>query len=100
MNILDALLDAQGGGVVKQLGQQFGLEGDQATAALSALVPALAAGLARNATQDGGLAGLTAALSGGRHGKYLDDLGSLCCPRVQRPHSSSTGCQRPGSVRA
>ena len=40
-------------------------------------MPALAAGLARNATQDGGLAGLTAALSGGRHGQYLDDLGSL-----------------------
>ena len=46
MNILDALLNAQGGGAVKQLGQQFGLEGDQATAALSALVPALAAGFA------------------------------------------------------
>lgn len=77
MNILEALLNAQGGGAVKQLGQQFGLEGDQATAALSALVPALAAGLARNATQEGGLAGLTAALSGGRHTQYLDDLGSL-----------------------
>lgn len=77
MNILDALLNAQGGGAVKQLGQQFGLPGDQATAALSALVPALAAGLARNATQDGGMAGLTAALSSGRHGHYLDDPDSL-----------------------
>ena len=80
MNILEALLEAQGGGVVKQLGQQFGLQGDQATAALSALVPALAAGFAKNATQEGGLAGLTAALSGGRHGGYLDDLGSLAHP--------------------
>ena len=50
MNILDALLNAQGGGAVKPLGQQFGLEGDQATAAPSALVPAPAAGPARNAT--------------------------------------------------
>ena len=44
---------------------------------MSAKVRRKAAGLARNATQDGGLAGLTAALSGGRHAQYLDDLGTL-----------------------
>ena len=80
MNILEALMAAQGGGAVSQLGQQFGLRNDQAAAALKALVPALATGLARNATQEGGLAGLTAALSGGRHGSYLDDLTSLAQP--------------------
>ncbi len=31
MNILDALMAAQGGGAVKQLGQQFGLGDDQTT---------------------------------------------------------------------
>lgn len=82
MNILEALMAAQGGGAVKQLGQQFGLGDDQTSAALSALVPALAAGLAKNATREGGLAGLTAALSGGRHGSYLDDLGSLTRPET------------------
>ncbi len=51
MNILEVLLAAQGSGAVTQLGQQFGLQGDQASAALSALVPALAAGLAVNATR-------------------------------------------------
>jgi len=80
MNILEALMAAQGGGAVKQLGQQFGLEGDQVSAALSALVPALAGGLAKNAMKDGGLAGLAAALSGGRHGSYLDNLASLASP--------------------
>lgn len=80
MNILEALMAAQGGGAVKQLGQQFGLGDDQTNAALSALVPALAAGLARNATREGGLDGLTAALSGGRHGSYLDDVSSLSRP--------------------
>jgi hypothetical protein len=82
MNILEALMAAQGGGAVKQLGQQFGLGDDQTSAALSALVPALAAGLAKNATREGGLEGLTAALSGGRHGSYLDDLGSLTRPET------------------
>lgn len=91
MNILEALLAAQGGGAVKQLGQQFGLEGDQTAAALSALVPALAAGLAKNATKDGGLAGLTAALSGGRHGSYLDDLASLASPSTTADGNSILG---------
>ena len=77
MNILEALMAARGGGAVKQLGEQFGLGEDQTSAALAALVPVLAAGLAKNATREGGLDGLTAALSGGRHGSYLDDLGSL-----------------------
>ncbi len=43
-------------------------------------MPALAAGLARNATREGGLDGLTAALAGGRHGSYLDDVSSLSRP--------------------
>ncbi len=82
MNILEALLAAQGGGAVQQLGKQFGLQDNQAAAALSALVPALAAGMAKNATKEGGLAGLGAALSGGRHGQYLDDLGALTRPET------------------
>lgn len=82
MNLLEALMAAHGGGAVKQLGQQFGLGDDQAGAALSALVPALAAGLAKNATRAGGLEGLTAALTGGRHAGYLDDPGSLARPET------------------
>lgn len=77
MNILDALLAAQNGGAVQQLGRQFGLDDRQVTSALSALVPALASGFARNATSQGGLDGLLGALAGGRHAGYLDDLGSL-----------------------
>ena len=44
MNILDAIINAKEGGAVQQLGSQFGLGQDQTTAALSALIPALAAG--------------------------------------------------------
>jgi len=86
MNVLEAILAAQNGGAVKQLGRQFGLGDDQATAALSALVPALAAGFSRNMQQEGGLASLAAALAGGRHTQYLDDLSSL-----QRPETAADG---------
>lgn len=86
MNLLDVLRAANDGGAVRQLGQQFGLDDERAGAALSALVPALASGLAKNATQTGGLENLLGALAGGRHASYLDDLGSLA-----RPETTSDG---------
>lgn len=82
MNILEALLAAQGGSAVQQLGRQFGLGDEQVTSALSALVPALASGFAKNATASGGLDSLVGALAGGRHASYLDDLGALARPET------------------
>ncbi|MGD9906773.1 MAG: DUF937 domain-containing protein, partial [Vicinamibacterales bacterium] len=80
MQMLDAILAARDGGAVNELGRQFGLSHDQATAALSALVPAITAGLSRNARQEGGLASLAGALAGGGHARFLDDLASLGQP--------------------
>ena len=77
MNLLETILAAQNGGAAQQLGRQFGLGESQTSAALSALVPALAAGFSRNMQQEGGLASLAAALSGGQHTQYLDDASSL-----------------------
>jgi len=51
MNVLDAVLDAQGGAAARQTGSSLGLSQDQTGAALAALVPALAAGLQRNASR-------------------------------------------------
>ncbi|MEZ5291666.1 MAG: DUF937 domain-containing protein [Vicinamibacterales bacterium] len=82
MNILETLLAAGNGGAVNQLGRQFGLGDDQTAAALSALVPALASGVARNATSTGGLDALLGALAGGNHAGYLDDPGSLARPET------------------
>jgi hypothetical protein len=59
MNILEAVLGAQGGGAVQQLGRQFGWKDDQVTSAVSALVPALAAGFQRNMSTPQGLDGGT-----------------------------------------
>ena len=80
MNILESILDAQNGKGVQQLATQFGLKPDQATSAVSALVPALAAGLQRNMGTESGLTGLVSALSTGQHQKYLDHPGALADP--------------------
>ena len=77
MNILESILAAQNGGATQQLGQQFGLSQDQVSSALSSLVPALAAGFNQNMSNPQGLDGLIAALSGGQHQRYVDDLGAL-----------------------
>jgi hypothetical protein len=77
MDILDLIRSAQGGAAVQQLGQQFGLNETQVSSALSALVPALAAGFQNNAATPQGLDSLLGALSGGQHQRYVDDVGTL-----------------------
>ena len=80
MNILDAILNAQNGAAANHAGSQVGLAPDQTAAALSALVPALAAGFQRNLQTPGGLESLTAALASGRHRQYVDNPASLSDP--------------------
>jgi hypothetical protein len=45
MNILQTMLAADGGEIVQQLADQFGINPTQATATMSALLPALAGGM-------------------------------------------------------
>jgi hypothetical protein len=77
MNILDAIVNAQDGAAVRQLGSQFGLGQEQTASALSALVPALAAGVQRNIQNQGGLGSLISTLSSGHHQQYVDNPASL-----------------------
>jgi hypothetical protein len=70
--LLNILMNSAGGGAVQQLGRQFGLSEDQASGALSQLVPAVMAGLQRNTSQQGGLDALLGALNSGNHSQYLD----------------------------
>ena len=74
MDMIEALLGSQGNTAVRQLGQQFGLSESQASSALGALMPALAAGFQRNASDASGLEALIGALSGGGHQRYVDDV--------------------------
>ena len=64
MSILDSIMNAGSGAAVRQLGSQLGLDEAQTASALSALVPALSAGLQRNVQSPDGLSGLINALSG------------------------------------
>ena len=80
MNILEAVLNAQGGAAAREAGRGLGLSPDQTGSALNALVPALAAGFQRNASQPGGLEALVGALTRGQHSRYLDDPSSLAAP--------------------
>lgn len=77
MNLLQTLLDAQGGQLVGKLAQNFGLDQAQASAALQQIVPMLAGGVKRNLGQAGGLEGLLGALRSGNHDRYLDDPSQL-----------------------
>lgn len=77
MNILEAILAAQGGDQVRQLGARVGVDEGQAQSALSALLPVLAGAVTRNAQQPGGLDSLLGALSDGHHQRYLDDPSAI-----------------------
>jgi hypothetical protein len=77
MNLLQAILNAQNGGVVRQLAQNFGLGEDQAVSALSNLVPALSQGLMQNSSSGDGLQSLLSALGSGNHQRYVEDLSTL-----------------------
>jgi hypothetical protein len=77
MNIMNAILGAQDGQTVGALSRQFGLSQDQTVSALGALLPALAGGLQRNVSSQGGLEQLVSALTTGQHSRYLDDAGLL-----------------------
>jgi len=79
MNLLESILQSQGGGVLKQLAQSSNMEEGQAATALSQLVPALTAGLRQNAAQ-GGIEDLLGALSSGSHDRCLDQPELLATP--------------------
>jgi hypothetical protein len=91
MNILDAILGAQGGNATQTLGRQFGLDESQVSSALTALVPAVAAGLQQNMSSQQGLDGLVSALGGGQHQRYVDDLTTLEQPDTRADGNSILG---------
>ena len=66
MDLLQTLLEAQGGQWVGKLARNFGLgpSASQHSAALQQWVPMLAGGVQRNATQAGGLDSIISALQG------------------------------------
>lgn len=72
MNLLETILQAQGGGVVRGLAETLGLSESQAKTAMQQLLPALSTGLKRNVASPGGLESLLGALRKGHHDEYLE----------------------------
>jgi len=65
MNLLEMMLSGQNQGQIQQLARSFGIDEDQAQAAVSQMVPALSQGLRRNIGSEDGLGGLLKALQKG-----------------------------------
>ena len=71
MRMLETMLSAGGGAVVKQPASQFGLDADQAPSSVSALLPALAGDLQRKAGSDG--FGISNLITSGKNGGERHD---------------------------
>jgi hypothetical protein len=79
MSILENLLSAGGGEVVNQLSGKLGITADQATSSVSALLPALAAGM-KEKLASGNASGITNLISGGTLTQFADNPSSLLTP--------------------
>lgn len=77
MSLLKSIIEAQGGQVLKQVGTNFNLDGQQTTRAISQLLPALLNGLKQNTRKPGGLEDLLGALKRGKHDRYLENPSAI-----------------------
>jgi len=73
MSLLETILSAQGGNLVKSLSQANGIDVQQALAVLGKLTPALSQSVRKNTEQPEGVQALFAALQKGNHQAYLED---------------------------
>ena len=73
MSLLETILSAQGGNLVKSLSSANGIDPQQALSVLGKLVPGLSQSVAQNTQQSGGLDALFSALQKGNHEAYLKD---------------------------
>jgi len=79
MNLAEMILNQNGGAIVEQLAGQLGIGSQDARRAAEQVLPKLARGVQRNASQPAGLEALLGALKGGSHQRYFDhpeELGS------------------------
>ena len=82
MNLLETIAAAGGGSIVREIGGSVGVPQAQAQSAIEQLLPALARGIQRNATQPGGLESLLGALKGGQHEQYVEQPDRLSRPET------------------
>jgi hypothetical protein len=81
MPLYDVMMQAQQGEAAKAMARQFGLSETQVSDAFAALAPAFSAGLKRNVQGPQHLGDFLAALSGGRHARYFEDMTAAFTPQ-------------------
>jgi hypothetical protein len=79
MSILETLLSSGGGEVVNKVAGQLGITSDQATSSMSALLPALAAGMKEKLASGDG-SGLSKLIGDGSLTKFADNPSTLTTP--------------------
>lgn len=82
MNLLDMIMQAQGGAAAQRAGQTLGLDQSQAQTAIAALLPAISSALKQNTQSPQGLAGLLGALQNGNHSQYVEQPETLGRPET------------------
>lgn len=82
MNLLDMVLQAQGGGLVNEMSKTVGLDTQQTSKAVQHLIPALTRAVQNNAASGDGLQSLLGALSQGNHADYVEHPERLAQPET------------------
>lgn len=91
MNILETILQSQGGGLVRQLAGTLGVDERSVQSVMGQVVPALARGIQRNATSEAGISSLFNALAKGDHQRYLDHPERLAEQATQQDGNAILG---------
>lgn len=73
-SLLDGLMEQLGGGGIEQISSKLGVDSGTGNNAIAAALPAILAGLARNAQKPGGAEALKAAIAKDHDGSVLDDV--------------------------
>jgi hypothetical protein len=77
MDLTSLLMQSLGDNGIEQIGRQAGMNPNQTSAAMSAVVPMLLGAMAKNSSSPEGASGLLGALDKDHDGSILDDLGGF-----------------------
>jgi len=91
MNLMEMILNAQGGATAQQAGAQMGLDQAQTQSAIGALLPAISSALKMNTQSPQGLGGLLQALQRGNHEQYLENPQAMAQPETVQDGNAILG---------
>lgn len=77
MDVTKILLESLGNGGLDQISRQVGMNQEQTSSAMGAIVPMLLGAMANNSTSSEGASGLLGALDKDHDGSILDDIGGF-----------------------